>query len=295
MVLIATRASALARCQAEAVRAAMAAANPGLELALLEVSTRGDRLQDVSLEATEGTGFFTDAIEQALLEGRAELGAHSLKDVPTAVPAQFVLSAVLPRADPRDVIVSPHGGLDRLPEGALVGTDSSRRREQIGLVRPDLRFQSVRGNVPTRLAKLDAGDYDALVLAAAGLDRLGLGDRITEHLDPDVCLPAPGQGAIAVETVAGGEWEIACRRATDADAEAATRAERAFLAALGGGCETPVGALATREGHTLRLRGVMVENGRAERVELDGGPDEPERLGALAARLLRGMPHGARQ
>jgi len=293
MVSIATRASALARCQAEAVRAAMASANPGLELALLEVSTRGDRLQEVSLEATEGTGFFTDAIEEALLDGRAGLGAHSLKDVPTAIGAQFVLAAVLPRADPRDVIVSPHGGLDALPEGAVVGTDSSRRREQLALVRPDLRFQSVRGNVPTRLAKLDAGGYDALVLAAAGLQRLGLGDRITEYLDPGVCLPAPGQGAIAVETLAGGEWEEAARRSTDAGAEAATRAERAFLAALGGGCETPVGALATQVGATLRLRGVVVEGGRADRVELDGAADEPERLGALAAGLIRGTPRGA--
>src|SRR5581483_1716984 len=143
---IATRGSLLALRQAEAVRSAVTAANPGLELGLVEVSTRGDVLQDVSLESAEGTGFFTDAVEQALVDGRAALGAHSLKDVPTLLGPAFAIAAVLPRADPRDVLVSPHGGLDRLPEGALVGTDSSRRREQLALLRPDLRFESVRGN-----------------------------------------------------------------------------------------------------------------------------------------------------
>lgn len=285
---IATRASDLARFQAEAVRRAVTAANPGLELELVEVSTRGDQIQDVSLEAVEGIGFFTDAIEQALLDARAALGAHSLKDMPTALAAQFVIAAVIARDDPRDVIVSRHGGLDALPESAVVGTDSSRRREQLALLRPDLRFQSVRGNVPTRLAKLDRGDYDALVLAAAGLRRLGLEDRIAETLEPDRCLPAPGQGAIAVEALAGGEWVTVAGRATNAAIEAATRAERAFLAALGGGCEVPIGALASVDGTRLRLQGIVVEDGRAQRVEVEGEIEEPERLGATAARRVRG-------
>lgn len=285
---IATRGSTLARHQADAVRRAVIAANPGLQLELLEVSTRGDVLQDVSLETTEGIGFFTDAVEQALVEGRAVLGSHSLKDVPTMLSDRFAIAAVLPRADPRDVIVSAHGGLDQLPHGAVVGTDSSRRREQLARLRPDLRFKSVRGNVPTRLDKLDRGEYDALVLAAAGLQRLGLGDRIAEALDPDRCLPAPGQGAIAIESLAGGEWEEVARRATHAETEAATRAERAFLAALGGGCETPVGALAAFADGRLRLQGVVVEDGRDLRVEVEGRADDPEELGRLAARLVRG-------
>lgn len=285
---IATRASALALHQAGLVRAAVELANPGLACELLEVSTRGDRMVDVSLEGLDGTGFFTDAVEQALLEGRAAFGAHSLKDMPTALAEQFTIAAVLPRADPRDAIVSPHGGLDALPAGARVGTDSRRRREQLALLRPDLSFRAVRGNVPTRLGKLDRGDYDALVLAAAGLDRLGLGERITERLDPARCLPAPGQGAIAVEVLAGGEWEGAARRVTDERSERAVRAERAFLAALGGGCDTPIGVLVTLRDDSLHLQGVMVEDGRAQRVELESGPERPEELGALAARLVQG-------
>ena len=280
---IATRGSALALHQAELVRRALAEAEPGLAVELLEVSTRGDELQDVPLESADGVGFFTDAVEGALLDGRAAFGAHSLKDVPTELGERFAIAAVLPRADARDAIVSPHGGLDALPEGAVVGTDATRRREQLSLLRPDLRFRSVRGNVPTRLAKLDRGDYDALVLAVAGLERLGLGERIAERLEPDRCLPAPGQGAIAVETLAGSEWAAIASRADDPDTSAAVRAERAFLAALGGGCDTPVGVLVTRAGERLLLRGVVVDDRQAVRVELEGTIGEPERLGRLAA------------
>ncbi len=285
---VATRASQLARYQAQLVCQAVIGANPDVELDLLEVSTRGDQLQDVSLESTEGIGFFTDAVEAALVDGRAALGAHSLKDLPIDLSPQFAIAAVLTRADPRDVLVSPYGGLEALPEGARVGTDASRRRAQLALLRSDLRFESVRGNVPTRLAKLDRGEYDALVLAAAGLERLGLAPRISQYLAPDQCLPAPGQGAIAIEALAGSEWEARARRATDPAAEAATRAERAFLAALGGGCQAPIGALATNSGRGLRLVGVVIDKGGAERVELEGGPEAPEELGAMAARLITG-------
>ena len=290
---VATRGSALALHQAELVRRALTAAEPQLEVDVLEVSTRGDQLQDVPLESAEGVGFFTDAVEQALADGRAAFGAHSLKDVPTQLGDGFAIAAVLARADARDVIVSPHGGLDRLPEGAVVGTDASRRREQLALLRPDLRFRSVRGNVPTRLAKLDRGEYDALVLAAAGLDRLGLGERIAERLEPDRCLPAPGQGAIAIEVRAGSEWEVVAARADDRATSSAVRAERAFLAALGGGCDTPVGVLVTPAGGKLSLQGIVVEGGVAHRVELEGGPEDPERLGALAARLVLDRHRGA--
>ncbi len=283
---VATRSSQLAIVQAEAVRDAVMAANPGLELNLLEVSTRGDRIPDVSLETVEGTGFFTDAIEEALLAGRAVLGAHSLKDVPVEVGGAFEIAAVLQREDPLDVVVSPYGGLDELPRGARVGTDASRRREQLALIRPDLAFESVRGNVPTRLRKLDAGEYDALVLAAAGLKRLGLADRITERLAPDRCLPAPGQGAIAIEALRGGEWAVRARRADDPDTAAAVRAERAFLAALGGGCQLPVGALARVEADRVVLHGVVVEGGRSLRVVVEGPVEHAVDVGAQAARRV---------
>jgi hydroxymethylbilane synthase len=283
---IATRASRLALVQAELVRAALAAAYPSRSFELVEISTRGDRLQEVSLEKVEGKGFFTDALERALKAGRADVAAHSLKDLPTDLPRAFRVAAVLPRGDPRDAIVSPHGGLRALPEGAVVGTDSSRRRAQLAVLRPDLDFRPVRGNVPTRLAKLERGEYDALVLAVAGLERLDLEGVIAERLDPGICLPAPGQGAIALETLAGREWEELAATVDDPATSRPTRAERAFLSALGGGCQTPVGALARLEGETLRLSGVLVEAGRPIRVEEEGAASDPEAIGRRAAERL---------
>jgi len=285
-VLVATRASALARVQAGVVRRALQAADHRLELGLLELTTSGDRLQDVPLEQVEGSGFFIDALERALREGRAQFAAHSLKDLPTEIGAEFELAAVLAREDPRDVLVSPHGGLARLPREARVGTDSSRRRSQLQCVRPDLRFLPVRGNVPTRLAKLDRGEFDALVLAAAGLNRLGLSSRISELLEPGVCLPAPGQGAIAVEALARSEWAAIGARADDSAARAEVTAGRAFLEALGGGCQAPIGALARRRDDVLVLQGVLVERGRPLRVELAGDSHEAAELGRAAARRL---------
>lgn len=283
---IATRASRLALVQAESVRAALAAAHPDLDLSLLELTTAGDRLQSVSLEKVEGKGFFTDALEAALKEGRAQFAAHSLKDLPVDEAPGLAVAAVLPREDPRDALVSRFGGLRELPPGARVGTDSNRRRAQLLLARPDLKVLAVRGNVPTRLAKLDRGDYEALVLALAGLNRLGLGERVSEALEPEVCLPAPGQGAIAVQTLAAGEWPVRAAAVGHAATFAAVRAERAFLAGLGGGCQAPIGALARLEGGRLCLQGVLVEAGHAARVTLEGDPEAPEALGAAAAAKL---------
>jgi hydroxymethylbilane synthase len=285
---IATRASRLALVQAELVRSALAGAYPSRRFQLVEVTTRGDRLQEVSLEKVEGKGFFTDALERALKSGRADIAAHSLKDLPTDLPDGFSVPAVLPRGDPRDAIVSPHGGLRSLPEGAVVGTDASRRRAQLSVVRPDLEFRPVRGNVPTRLGKLERGEYDALILAVAGLQRLGLDGVITEYLDPAICLPAPGQGAIALETLAGGEWEELAAAVDDRATSLPTRAERAFLSALGGGCQAPVGALAELEGDVLRLTGVLVEAGRPARVEEAAPAESPEAVGRRAAERLLG-------
>jgi hydroxymethylbilane synthase len=283
VALIATRRSRLALVQAEAAREALGRAHPEASFELLPVATAGDRLADRSLEEVEGRGFFTDALEDALARGEAALAVHSLKDMPTELPPGLAIAAVLPRADPRDALVSRHGGLESLPEGALVGTDSSRRRSQLALLRPDLRFEPVRGNVPTRLAKLDAGRYDALVLAVAGLARLGLLDRVVEVLEPERCLPAPGQGAIAVEAVSGSQWAVLAGAVDDPATNAEVRAERAFLAALGGGCQTPVGALARASAGRLRLLGVAVRDGRARRVEVEGQAEDPEGLGREAA------------
>jgi len=285
-VRLATRGSDLALAQAELARLALGAVHPDLQVELLEVHTRGDELQEVSLESVEGRGFFTDALERALGRGEAELAVHSLKDLPTEIPPPFALAAILPREDPRDVVVSPHGGLFDLPAGARVGTDSARRRTQLAAVRPDLEFQPVRGNVPTRLRKLDAGEFDALVLAAAGLFRLGLGDRAAHPLEPEICLPAPGQGAIALEALVEGEWVELARPATHAATEIAVIAERACLAAVGGGCQTATGALARLEGDRLVLAAVMVTERGLQRVEVEGDASDPLACGADAARRL---------
>lgn len=250
--------------------------------------SEGDRLQDVSLESVEGRGFFTDALEQALLAGRADAAVHSLKDLPVELAPGLLVAAVLEREDPRDVLVTAHDGLHGLPRGARVGTDSSRRRAQLAALRPDLEFAPVRGNVPTRLRKLDEGEYDALVLAAAGLRRLGLEERLAHPLDPGDCLPAPGQGAIAIET-GGGEWADVARAADHPATRAAVVAERACLRALGGGCQAPVGALATVADGRIRLQARLVEAGRHHRTEVEGTIEAPAECGELAARRLRAL------
>jgi hydroxymethylbilane synthase len=285
-VRLATRGSDLALAQARLARQALSSAHPDLHVELLEVNTRGDQLHEVSLESVEGRGFFTDALEQALERSEADVAVHSLKDMPTEIPELFTIAAVLPREDPRDALVSPHGGLFDLPRGSRVGTDAARRRTQLALHRPDLDFQPVRGNVPTRLRKLDAGEFDALVLAVAGLRRLGLDDRLDHPLDPDVCLPAPGQGAIALEAITGSEWLEVARAATDPATHAAVTAERACLAALGGGCQTATGALARLEGGRLVLAAAMVAAGRAHRVEVEADASDPTGCGNLAATRL---------
>lgn len=289
MIRVATRGSALALAQAEEVRAALRLAHPTLEVTLLEVATTGDLLLEVSLESVEGKGFFSGSLERAISARRADLAAHSLKDLPIVLSPGFCIAAVLEREDPADVIASPHGGLARLPAGAVVGTDSARRRAQLAVARPDLVFVSIRGNVPTRLDKLDRGEVDAVVLAAAGLRRLGLDDRISERLDPAVCLPAPGQGAVAVEAQEGGEAESLAAAADHAPSRAAVTAERAFLGALGGGCSTPVGALAAVSGRRLTLLAATVEGGVRVEVEVAGEAGEAAAIGAeAAARMIAG-------
>ncbi|TAN04178.1 MAG: hydroxymethylbilane synthase [Rhodanobacteraceae bacterium] len=287
---IATRKSPLALWQAEHVAQRLRDVNPGLRVELLPLSTRGDEVLDRSLAAIGGKGLFLKELEIALAEGRADLAVHSLKDVPAQLDAQFTLAAILARADCADAWVSnDFASLDELPRGARVGTSSLRRAAQLRARRPDIGVADLRGNVGTRLAKLDRGDYAAIILAVAGLQRMGYDTRIRARLAPPAWLPAPGQAAIAVETRAGDARVIEYVHVLD---DAATRrtvgAERALNAALGGDCTMPLGAWceAQRDGD-LHLYGLLgdAHAGRVLRARARG--DEPGALGHEVAQLLR--------
>jgi len=300
---IGTRRSTLALAQAELVAAALRSRHPDLQLRVVHISTEGDERRDVPLQRLGGTGVFVKRIELALLGDEIDLAVHSLKDVPTQIERGLVLAAIPKRADPRDALVvrletaptaaSPACSIEevareRLPElayGARVGSSSQRRAAQLLALRDDLELADVRGNVDTRLRKLDEGQYDALVLAAAGLDRLGRADRIAKRLDPDQLLPMVGQGALAVETRADDAEAIALVSAIDdPTTRACVEAERAFLAALGGGCTLPVGALAEVEDERLRLR-VALGDASGRRIERREGRAPLEEGPALASRL----------
>jgi hydroxymethylbilane synthase len=260
-------------------------------VALLPLSTRGDELLEVRLDKVGGKGLFVKELEQAMLEGRADLAVHSMKDVPAGLPPGFRLAAILEREDPRDAYVSArYGALAELPPGARVGTSSLRRAAQIAAVRPDLELATLRGNVETRLAKLDRGEYDAVLLAAAGLKRLGLEARIRSLLSVEESLPAPGQAALGIECLAARE-DVVARVAPLAHAPSAAcvRAERTVSLALGGSCTVPLGAFAQAEGDRLRLRALVAspDGARLARAECAGEASRPEALGEEAARLLR--------
>lgn len=288
-LVLATRPSPLARAQTELVRAALAQAFPGVPLTVRVIVTRGDRVLDRPLPEIGGKGLFTLELEQALRAGQADLAVHSLKDLPIEDASGLRLGALLERADPRDVLIAPGAdGLQDLPPGARVGTSSLRRAAQLLAARPDLQPQPVRGNVETRLRKVEQGECDAALLAAAGLLRLGLHDRIAAWLPLEVMLPAPGQGALAVQCRADDRRALELLAPLDhAPTRAAVEAERAFLAALGGGCSAPVGACAVNEGAGLWLRGVAAAADGQSLVRVEGRGQEPGALGrALAARAL---------
>jgi hydroxymethylbilane synthase len=257
----ATRRSALALAQCRAFVATLRAHHPGLELVELLVVTTGDKIQDGPLSEVGGKGLFVKEIEDALLDGRADLAVHSIKDVPGALPEGLALACVPAREDPRDVLVAPaHQTLAAMPPGSKVGTSSLRRRLSLLAARPDLEIVPLRGNVDTRLRKLDSGEVDAIVLAHAGLLRLGLGHRATELLSPDVSLPAIGQGALGIETRAADAEMRALLRAVHDDAAAVRVAvERGVLVALGGDCKTPIAAYAEREGSEIRVRAFIAD------------------------------------
>jgi hydroxymethylbilane synthase len=289
---IASRGSELALWQSRAVQAALVAADPALVVEIDVIKTTGDVIQDVPLAKIGDKGLFTKELDTALLAGTADLAVHSLKDVPTRLPDGLVLAAVTERADPRDVLLLPPGGagdLDSLPPGARVGTSSLRRRAQLQALRPDLAVLDLRGNLNTRLAKLDRGDYDAIVLAAAGVLRLGWSDRIAAYLDAPAWLPAVGQGALAV-VARGGRTDVLdrLRRLHDPHAAACTGAERALLRALEGGCQVPIGALGQVEGDRLVLHGLVAEldGGRILRVEESGPLEQADAIGRRAADAL---------
>lgn len=253
------------------------------------IRTEGDRAQTDRSMMT-GRGAFVKELERALIDGEIDLAVHSAKDLPTDLAAGTAITALPPREDPRDALVSRDGiGLEDLPEGARVGTESPRRRAFLLLRRGDLQVAPVRGNVDTRLAKLDAGEYDALVLAVAGLVRMDRADRIDQRLEPDVMLPAVGQGALAIQMRAGDPLAEAVRPLDDLKARAAVTAERAFLRAMGGGCRAPFAALADLAGGRLRIDGAALQpDGRGILTDrLEGSAEAAETLGErLAASLL---------
>ncbi|MDF1502401.1 hydroxymethylbilane synthase [Roseisolibacter sp. H3M3-2] len=289
-----TRGSALALTQARLVAAALAGAHPGVEVEIVTITTKGDVRTDVPLSAIGGVGVFAAELEAALRAGEVDFAVHSAKDLPSTAPADMALAAFLEREDPRDVLVSGVAGagtLRALPHGARVGTSSPRRACQLRAARPDLDLRDIRGNVDTRLRKLDAGEYDAIVLAAAGLRRLGLIGRATEHLDPADMLPQVGQGAIAIEVRADDAATAALVALVDhARTRAAVEAERAFLARLGAGCTAPAGAhAALRPDGTLVVEGMVGHaDGRGVRRRLAGPVADAKLLGAAVAEALIG-------
>lgn len=260
-LIYATRKSPLALAQCRAFIASLSAKHPGLATVELLVTTTGNRVQDRPLADIGGKGLFVKEIEEALLDGRADLAVHSVKDVPSSLPDGLVLACMPLREDARDVLVSPkHGTLANLPAGARVGTSSLRRSVSLAVVRPDVSFLPVRGNVDTRLRKLDAGEFDAIVLAGAGLRRLGLAERATEWLSVDVSLPAIGQGAIGVEARASDERVMQTLAPLHhLETAVCVAAERGVMTALGGDCKTPIAAYAVREGDAMYLRVMAAE------------------------------------
>lgn len=290
---IATRKSPLALWQSEHVADRLRQAHPGLAVELVPMSTRGDEVLDRSLAAIGGKGLFLKELELAMLRGEADCAVHSLKDVPMELEAPFALPAILTRADPADAFVSnQYDTLDDLPAGAVVGTSSLRRQAQLRALRPDLLTRDLRGNVNTRLGKLDAGEYDAIILACAGLERLALEARIRSRLVAPQWLPAPAQAAVAIECRADAGAVIALVAALDdAPTRSCVEAERAMNRALDGSCHVPVAGLAQWRGQDLWLQGLVggVADGRIVRAEGQGPATDPEALGrSVASRLLDG-------
>lgn len=289
---IATRKSALALWQAEHVRTGLQLHHPGLQVELVTLTTRGDQILDSPLAKVGGKGLFVKELEQALLEGRADIAVHSMKDVPVDLPEGLGLAVVLEREDPRDAFVSnQYAGLEDLPQGARVGTSSLRRQCQLRALRPDLLIGDLRGNVNTRLEKLDRGDFAAIILACAGLKRLGFAGRIREELGAGVILPAIGQGAIGIECREDDTATLALIQPL-AHRTTATRlrAERALNRRLSGGCQVPIAGYAELDHGVIVLRGLVGRPDGSELVQgvISGRPEDAEELGQVLADDLLG-------
>ncbi len=291
-LVLGTRASRLAIWQAEWVRARLREIAPDVTVTLQRIKTSGDKILDVPLAKIGGKGLFVKEIEEALLQGTIDLAVHSMKDVPTALPEGLDILCVPEREDPRDALISREAKpLERLPQGARVGTSSLRRQSQLLHRRPDLKIEMLRGNLDTRLRKLREGEFDAIVLAAAGLKRMGWADRITEYLPPEVSLPAIGQGALGIE---GRRDDTFVREVVSALEHPPTRtavtAERALLDKLEGGCQVPIAAHATLVGGRLRLEGLIasVDGRRIVQDVVEGPAVDARQLGTrLGEQLLR--------
>lgn len=277
--------------QARHVQARLAALYPQCQVTILGMTTQGDRILDKALDKIGGKGLFVKELEEALADGRADLAVHSMKDVPMVMPDGFAMAAISEREDPRDAFVSNrYAGLEALPAGSVVGTSSQRRESQLRARYPQLVVEPLRGNLQTRLKKLDDGGYAAIILAAAGLKRLGLAARIAAILPPEQSLPAPGQGALGIECRAERADLIELFGVLNHEPTAAcVRAERALSRALSGSCQLPLGAYAQNEGGRLRLRAFVAQRDGKKIVsdELSGDAGDPEALGAeMAQRLL---------
>ena len=288
-LVIATRRSRLALWQAEHVKARLEALHKGLKVELLALSTRGDELLDQRLDTVGGKGLFIKELESAMLDGKAELAVHSMKDVPADMPPGFEIAAILDREDPRDAFISnKYAKLAELRKNAVLGTSSLRRAAQIKERHPGIELKLLRGNVETRLAKLDRGEYDAIVLAVAGLVRLGLGKRIGEHLEPGTSLPAPGQGAIGIECLSSrADVRSLVAPLADPATAACVRAERAVSLGLGGSCSLPLGAYAEFASGKIHLRALVAAEDGSRVVRAEASGDDPEALGAIVVAQLR--------
>jgi hydroxymethylbilane synthase len=289
-IVIASRASPLAMWQARNIQKRLAILYPRTTVTIRGMTTQGDRILDKTLDKIGGKGLFVKELEDALAAGSADIAVHSMKDVPMVLPPGFEIAAITEREDARDAFVSnQYANLNALPAGSRVGTSSLRRESQIRARYPQLAVDPLRGNVQTRLDKLDAGNYAAIILAAAGLKRLGLAERITAILTPEESLPAPGQGALGIECRTERTDLISMMRALNHESSAAcVRAERALSAALSGSCQLPLGSFAQVDGGRLRLRGLVASQDGTQlvRAELTGDARAPETLGSeLAARL----------
>ncbi len=289
-MIVGTRGSSLAMCQAQIVHALLEERAPGRRIQLHAIKAQADKTPEAALATMVGEGVFVKELETALLEQRIDVAVHSMKDVPLDFPEELCIAAVLAREDPRDALVSRSGDtFDTLPTRSRIGTSSLRRRSQLLHRRKDLEMVDIRGNVDTRVRKLDEGRYDAVVLAACGLIRLGLEERITEYLDIGWMLPEPGQGALAVEVRADDAETLDVVQAlNDPESRACVEAERAFLAALGGGCRVPIAAYASHEDGELELEGAVVAaDGAAQLRGKQRGPmTEPVTLGERLAQQL---------